>query len=136
MMKTSSKLLVTGAASILGVALAGGGAYAATGSLTPADAPGQVLQVSGVGPAFAHASGTAKAHANANAKGLVGTTPTQTRDKGLSHPTSMPVAAGHTIVSQVVRPAPKILPAFHAVMPGSVPVQSGPAMMVPVSPMR
>jgi len=145
MMKTSSKLLVTGAASMLGVALAAGGAYAATGSLTAADAPGQVLQVSGVGPAAAHASDTATAHANANAKGLLDTTSTPARDKALSHPASMPITAGHRSVSQVVRPAPKTLPAYHAVMPGSqasmhpavpVPVQDAPAMMVPVSPMR
>jgi len=145
MMKTSSKLLVTGAASMLGVALAAGGAYAATGSLTPADAPGQVLQVSGVGPASAHASDTAKAHANPNAKGLFDTTPPKTGDKALSHPASMPIAAGHRSVSQVVRPAPKTLPAYHAVMPSShasmypavpVPVQDAPARMAPVSPMR
>jgi hypothetical protein len=144
MMKTSSKLLVTGAASMLGVALAAGGAYAATGSLTPADAPGQVLQVSGVGPAAAHASDTATEHANANAKGLFGPKQTSARDKALSHPTSMPIAAAHRSVSQVVRPAPKTLPAYHAVMPSShasmhpavpVPVHA-PAMMVPVSPMR
>lgn len=145
MMKTSSKLLVTGAASMLGVALVAGGAYAATGSLTPADAPGQVLQVSGVGPAATHASVTAKAHANANAKGLLGTTPGSPSDKALSHPTAMPTAAGHRSVSQVVRPAPRTLPAYHAVMPSShasmhpavpVPVQDAPAMMVPVGPMR
>jgi len=138
MMKTSSKLLVTGAASLLGVALAAGGAYAATGSLTAADAPGQVLQVSGVGPAYAHASDAAKAHANANAKGLLGTTPPQTGDKGPSHPASMPIAAGHGSVTQVVRPAPKTLPAYHASMHPAVPVpvQDAPAMMAPVSPMR
>ena len=71
-MKSSTKLITTAAASILGVALAGGAAYAATGSLTVADAPGQVLKVSGVGPASAHASGTAEANADANAKGLFG----------------------------------------------------------------
>jgi len=145
MMKTSSKLLVTGAASLLGVALAAGGAYAATGSLTAADAPGQVLQVSGVGPAAAHASDTAKAHANANAKGLLVTTPTSAHDKGLSHPASMPIAAAHRSVSQVGAPAPKTLPAYHPAMPSShtsmhlnvsVPVQAAPALTVPVSPMR
>lgn len=138
MMKTSSKLLVTGAASMLGVALAAGGAYAATGSLTPADAPGQVLQVSGVGPAASHASATALAHANPNAKGLFGTTPASARDKDLSHPTSMPIAAAHRSVSRVVVPAPRTLPAYHASMHPAVPVpvQGAPAMTVPVSPMR
>ena len=71
-MKSSTKLITTAAASILGVALAGGAAYAATGSLTVADAPGQVLKVSGVGPASAHASETATTNANANARGLFG----------------------------------------------------------------
>jgi len=134
MMKTSSKLLLTGAASMLGVALAAGGAYAATGSLTAADAPGQVLKLGGVGPAADHANANANALANASVNA-----------KGLSHPAAMPIAAGHRNVSQVVRPAPKTLPAYHAVMPGSqasmhpavpVPVQDAPAMMVPVSPMR
>lgn len=117
-MKTSTKLIVTGAASVLGVALAGG-AYAATGSLTTADAPGQVLQVSGVGPAAGHASATAKAHANANAKGLFGTTPANPGAKGPSDPTAMPMAAGHSSVGQVARPAPRTLPDYHAVMPSS-----------------
>jgi hypothetical protein len=71
--KTSTRLIATTAASILGVALAVGGAYAATGSLTVSDAPGHVLEVDGVGPASAHASLTAKAHANSNARGLFGT---------------------------------------------------------------
>ncbi|MBB5633860.1 hypothetical protein BKA04_002083 [Cryobacterium mesophilum] len=67
------KLIVTGAASVLGVVLVAGGAWAATGSLTVSDAPGQVLKVDGVGPASTHASETATMHANANAKGLFGT---------------------------------------------------------------
>jgi hypothetical protein len=74
-MNRSSKLVLTGAASLLGVALAAGGAYAASGSLTVSDAPGQVLKVSGIGPASTHASATAKAHATADAKGIFGTSP-------------------------------------------------------------
>ena len=138
MMKPSSKLFATGAASLLGVALVAGGAHAATGALSSADSPGQVLQVSGVVPASTQASATASAHANPNAKGLFGTTPTSARDKALSHPTSMPIAAGHRSVSQVVVPAPRTLPAYHASMHPAVPVpvQGAPAMMVPVSPMR
>ncbi|MHB1171379.1 MAG: hypothetical protein ACYCZY_02565 [Lacisediminihabitans sp.] len=77
-MKKSTKLIVTAAASLLGVALAAGGAYATSGSLALSDAPGQVLQVSGVGPASLHASETAKTHADVNAKGLFGSTPTAT----------------------------------------------------------
>jgi hypothetical protein len=84
-MKISTKIIVTSAASILGVALATGGAYAATGSLSVADAPGQVLQTSGVGPAADHASDTAKKHANEHAKGIFGT------------PTAIPTAAPTTV---------------------------------------
>ncbi len=102
-MKKSTKLIMTGAASLLGVALATGGAYAASGSLTASDAPGQVLKVSGVGPASAHASDTAKAHANANAKGLFGSTVTaspsatasssaETSQENTPAPTASPVA--------------------------------------------
>jgi hypothetical protein len=73
-MKKSTKLVMTAAASLLGVALAAGGAYATGGSITVSDAPGQVLETTGVyGPAYAHASENAKTHANANAKGIFGT---------------------------------------------------------------
>jgi hypothetical protein len=72
-MKKSTKLIMTAAGSLLGVALAAGGAYATGGSITVSDAPGQVLEISGVGPAYAHASDNAKAHANVNAKGIFGT---------------------------------------------------------------
>lgn len=71
-MNISTKFTATAAASLLGVALAGGAGYAVAGSLTAPDAPGQALQLSGVGPASVHASETAKVHANANAKGLFG----------------------------------------------------------------
>jgi len=118
-MKPSTKLIVTGAASVLGVALAAGGAYAATGSLNAADAPGQVLQVSGVAPAAGHANETAKDHADDNAKGLFGGTPAHAGAKGLSDPTAMPLAAGHRSVSQVARPAAQTLPSYHAAMPNA-----------------
>src|SRR5665647_1646523 len=77
-MKASTKVIMTAAASLLGVALITGGAYAATGSLASLDTPGQVLPVSGVGPASEHASDTAKLHANEHAKGLFGSTATAT----------------------------------------------------------
>lgn len=117
MLKTSTKLSVFGTASLLGVALFAGGAYAATGSTTAADSPGQVLQVSGVGPAAAHASAVATAHANANAKGLLGSAPVanKTTVKVQSHATARPMAARHTGVAPVVRSAPRPLPAHHAV---------------------
>ena len=121
MMKVSSKLIAIGAASVLGVALAAGGAQAASGALTARDAPGQALQVSGVGPAATHASATALAHANANAKGLFGTkadvAPTPANAKGVATST----AARHSGVGQVARPAPQTLPAYHRVMPSTKP---------------
>ncbi|WP_166804837.1 hypothetical protein [Cryobacterium sp. Sr8] len=81
-MKKSTKLFMTGAASLLGVALATGGAYATTASLTTVDAPGQVMPVSGVGPA----SENALEHANPNAHGLFGwtTESTDTPEDGAS----------------------------------------------------
>lgn len=114
MMKTSTKLIATGAATLLGVALAAGGAHAATGALSAADAPGQVLQVSGVGPASTHASPTAIEHANANAKGVRGVTTARTTPATTKARMPAPM---HTTVGQVARPAPQTLPAYHSVMP-------------------
>ena len=116
MLKTSTKLSVLGTASLLGVALFAGAAHAATGSTTAADSPGQVLQLSGVGPAAGHASAIATAHANANAKGLFGATPVanKTTVKVQTHATARPMAARHTGVAPVVRSAPRTLPAHHA----------------------
>lgn len=79
-MKKTTKLIVSGAAGLLGVVVAAGGAYAVGDALTISDAPGQVLQVSGVGPASAHASEQAKLHANENAKGVFGTSTDATVD--------------------------------------------------------
>jgi hypothetical protein len=112
MMKISTKVIVTGAATMLGVAMVAGGAYAATGSRTAADAPGRAVQVSSVGPAAAHASATAIAHADANAKGLYGAT--AARPPAVA-PT--PVTAHVTMlatVHQVARPAAQQVPAHHA----------------------
>jgi len=67
--KKTTKIILTSAASLLGVALATGGAFAATGSI---DAPGQTLKTSGIAPAATHANATALTHANAHAKGLFG----------------------------------------------------------------
>src|SRR5665647_3092110 len=94
MMKTSTKLFATGAASLLGVALVAGGAHAATGALSAADSPGQVLQVSGVVPASTQASATASAHANTNAKGLFGSPAAPARAKARAAPPSRPAQAG------------------------------------------
>jgi hypothetical protein len=121
MMKTSTKLFATGAASLLGVALAAGGAHAATGALSAADAPGQVLKVGGVGPAALHASTTALRHANANAKGLFGTTPPVVAAPANAKGVATSTAARHSGVGQVARPAPQTLPAYHRVMPSTKP---------------
>lgn len=82
-MKMLTKVVVATATGILSVGLATAGAFAATGSLSVADAPGQVLKLDGVGPAADHASQQALSHANEHAKGLFGTptavpTPTET----------------------------------------------------------
>ena len=115
MLKASTKLSVTGAATLLGVALLGGGAYAAAGFLTADDVPGQVLQVSGVGTAAVQASATALVHANA--KDPLGTpsSPPKANDPSIAKTTA--VATLHGAVGQVVRPAPQTLPAYHAVTP-------------------
>lgn len=64
----STKLITTTAAGILGVALAAGGAYAATGSLSLSDSTGHVLDLSGVGTSL-HGGGSADVHANTDSDG-------------------------------------------------------------------
>ncbi|HEY5223889.1 MAG TPA: hypothetical protein VIJ18_12685 [Microbacteriaceae bacterium] len=85
-MKTLTKVIVATAAGVLSVGIATAGAFAATGSLSVANAPGQVLKTTGVGPAAAHANANALSHANEHAKGLFGSTPT-------AIPTAIPTAA-------------------------------------------
>jgi hypothetical protein len=124
MMKTSTKLAALGVTSLLGVALAAGAAHAATGALSVADEPGQVLQVTGVAAASAQASATAMASAKANAKGLPVATTARAR-------TAPPAARAAThapapsSVRQVARPAPQMLPAYHQVMHSGDPGWSG-----------
>jgi hypothetical protein len=107
MTKTSTKLSVAAAASMLGIALASG-AYAATGALATRDAPGQVLQVSGVVPASDHATPAAHADAGVQVPSVAAT---------------LPMAARHRVVSQVARPAPHTLPAYHPMTPSAVSTQ-------------
>jgi len=124
MMKISTKVVVAGAASLLGVAMVAGGAYAATGSPTAADAPGRVLQVSGLGPAAAAANATATAHANT--RGLFGAKAAHPSAQDIAHAMT-PVRTHvmmHGSVSQVARSAPQMLPANHAVMHSSAPHSS------------
>jgi len=115
MMKTSTKLSVTVAASLLGVALAASGAYAATGALATRDAPGQVLQVSGVGPASDHATPTVPA--NAKVRSVAKPPHAKARITVPPVAATMPIPAGHHVVSQVARPAAQTLPAYHPAMP-------------------
>ena len=100
-MFSPTRLVVSGAASLLGIALAAGGALLGTGSLTTADAPGQVLKVSGVGTA-AHATARPIPRATAHA------TP---------HATETP----HNNVGQVSPPAAQSLPAQRGVVPTPMP---------------
>ncbi|HEY5180417.1 MAG TPA: hypothetical protein VIJ07_11715 [Dermatophilaceae bacterium] len=114
MMKTSTKLLATGVASMLGVALAAAGVNAAAGALTASDAPGQILQVSGIGPASAQASTPAKA--DVNAKGPSGATTARATTAPPTARATTPATTTQTAVRQVARPAPQMLPGYHDVM--------------------
>ena len=131
MMKTSTKLSVAAAASMLGAALAASGAYAATGALTTRDAPGQVLQVSGVGPASDHATPTVPA--NAKLPSVAKPPHAKARVTVPSVATTMPMAAGHRVVGQVARPAPQTLPAYHPASPQTT-ASTQPAVPQPAVP--
>jgi hypothetical protein len=124
-MKTSTKLIATGAASVLGVALAVGGAQAASGSLTVRDAPGHVVQVGGVVPVSVHVSPTATAHANPSPNGVSRATVAHPSARAtVAHPVAHATthatthvrtqATTHVTVRQVARPAAQPLPAYHA----------------------
>lgn len=103
-MNVSTKLIATGAASVLGVALAVGGAQAASGSSTAHDAPGHVVQVSGVVPVSAQATTTATVHATPNVKGRMPGAP-------VAHATTYTTM--HS-VRQVAWPAAQLQPAYRA----------------------
>ena len=105
----STKLVLTGAASVLGVALAAGGLLLGTGVLTAADDPGQVLQMSGVGPAPVTFGATSSPRATATTP----TTPPTT-----THATTP--AAPQGPVGQVAPPAAQSLPSYRAVTPSPI----------------
>ena len=111
-MKKSSDVIVIGAASVLGVVLVAGGAYAATGSLAVGDAPGQVLQVSGVGPTPGQVSVTA--HAGRDGKTLLGARMAGTTTPAMMNPNPgpMPLATAmpRSGISHVAPPAAMVLP--------------------------
>ena len=106
-MKTSSKLIATGAASVLGLALAVGGSQAASGSLTVRDAPGHVVQVGGVVPVSAQANPTATAHANPSPTDLPRATVAHPVAPATTHATTHARTQARTYVTvrQVPRPA-------------------------------
>lgn len=119
----STRLIVAAAASLFGVALAGVGVISGIGSFTSADAPGQVLQVSGVGPVSAKPSATVKPSATATTDATPRPLATVTTQSG---------------VGQVAPPAAQPLPSYHPARPGpktsaqpSVP-QPGPHSPEPV----
>jgi hypothetical protein len=111
-----------GAASVLGLALVAGGAYAARGSLTLADAPGRVLPVSGVG--LASASPTTTAHASPNAKGPSSATAAHPNTRATAHPTSQATSVPQSGVSRVAPPAAQMLPTHHTEIHSPEPVHS------------
>jgi len=107
-MITITKLVVSGAASLFGVALVAGGALPRTAALTIANAPGQVLQVSGVGPSSAHPSVSVNAPATAT---TLFATHDATHDATHS---CVGQVATRSCVGQVGPPAAQPLPAYHA----------------------
>jgi len=124
MREISSRVIMIGAASVLGVALVAGGAYAARGSLTVADAPGRVLTVSGVGLASAHASPIATAHASPSAKGLSSATTAHPNTPATAHPTSQATSMPQSGVSRVAPPAAQMLATHHPEIHSPEPVHS------------
>ncbi len=68
-MKITAKLSIAGAAAIFGVVIAAGGAFAVGGTTMVANAPGQVLQVTGVG---APSAGQSAASAHLKLQALAG----------------------------------------------------------------
>ena len=123
-MRTPTKLAVIAGASLLGVALAVGGASAAVGSLTTTDFPGQVLQVSGVDVSSGRASATATQRPSATATqrpsaAAAARANINANAKGPSVATAKPKTAGTCCVAQVPRAAPQTLPTHHTEMPWS-----------------
>ena len=114
MQEMSTRVIMVGAASVLGVALVAGGAYTARGSITVADVPGTVLQVSGVGTASAAGSPAATAHTNPGAKGLPSNTTAHPTARAATHATSQAPAITQSGVRQVAPPAPQMLPMHQA----------------------
>ncbi|HZW44021.1 MAG TPA: hypothetical protein VFF32_06485 [Dermatophilaceae bacterium] len=124
MEQISTRVIMIGAASVLGVALVAGGAYAAHGSLTVADAPGKVLQVSGVGSASALADPTTTARTNPSAEGGSSATTAHPTAPATTDATSQATAIPQSGVKQVAPPAPKMLPTRHAEIHSPEPAHS------------
>ena len=101
-MVVSIKLTVASAAVLFGVALAVVAVISGIGSFPNKDVPGQVLQVSGIGPVFAKPSVTALPSATA------------TKD---APPTSLATVTTQGSVGQVAPPAAQPLPSYLPGMP-------------------
>ena len=124
MKQISTKVIMIGAASVLGVAMVAGGAYAARGSLTVADAPGTVLQVSGVEPASAHTIPTDTAHTSPSARGPASATTAHPTARARTQATSQATAIPQSGVNQVAPPAAQMLPTHHAEIHSPEPAHS------------
>ncbi|WP_308466575.1 hypothetical protein [Rathayibacter soli] len=112
-MKMLTKVVVATATGVLSVGLATAGAFAATGSLSVTDAPGQVLKLDGVGPAANHANQQALSHASKHAKGLFGTStavPTPTEAPSVTAPTSGEATADTSTTVKATTPSNGVVP--------------------------
>jgi len=116
MREIPARVILIGAATVLGVAVVAGVAFAARGSLTVSDAPGQVLQVQGVGLKAGPVSPSATAQASPGAKGPV----TATTSRATAQATSAPQSG----VTQVAPPTAQMLPPHRGEVHSPGPAQS------------
>lgn len=105
MREIPGRVILIGAATLLGVVVVASGGYAVHGSLAMTDAPGQVLQVRGVGLGSAAPSPSATAQASPRATGLAATATATT-----SPAAAQAAAVAQSGVNQVAPPAAQMLP--------------------------
>ncbi|MEO8519075.1 MAG: hypothetical protein ABI438_07810 [Dermatophilaceae bacterium] len=104
MREIPGRVILIGAATLLGVVVVASGGYAVHGSLAMTDAPGQVLQVRGVGLGSAAPSPSATAQASPRATGPATATATT------SPAAAQAAAVAQSGVNQVAPPAAQMLP--------------------------
>lgn len=102
MREIPGRVILIGAATLLGVVVVASGGYAVHGSLAMTDAPGQVLQVRGVGLGSAAPSPSATAQASPRATGPATAT--------TSPAAAQAAAVAQSGVNQVAPPAAQMLP--------------------------